>query len=162
LKAQCTRSENGAVYYKELRKHGLNYGRSFQTIQEIHVNASFALSKLKIADHLKGDFGQFILHPAMIDGALQTVAGLVGSLESMAPHLPFALDEVDVLHPIRQTCYAYAEFADVGERSRSGVRKFNIQLMNESGDVLIRLKNLYVRPMAQLATGSRAATAASV
>ena len=162
LKAQCTRSENGAVYYNELRKHGLNYGRSFQTIQEIHVNPSFALSKLKIADHLKGDFGQFILHPAMIDGALQTVAGLVGSLESMAPHLPFALDEVDILHPIRQTCYAYAEFADVGERSRSGVRKFNIQLMNESGDVLIRLKNLYVRPMAQLATGSRAATAASV
>ena len=158
LKAQCTSCEDGVAYYKKFRNYGLNYGPSFQTIQEMYVNDSFALSKLKIADHLKGDFAQFLLHPSMIDGALQTVAGLVGGLESATPNLPFALDEVDILHPVRQTCYAFAEFAEGREKNQAGVRKFNIRLLNESGDVLIKFKNLFVRAFAKART-PRSATA---
>jgi polyketide synthase PksL len=162
LKALCAIHEDGAVYYDEFRKHGLNYGPSFQTIQEIYVNNSFALAKLKIADHLKGDFGQFILHPALMDGALQTVAGLVRGLKSTAPHLPFALDEVDILHPVPQTCYAYAEFADSHRQNHNDVRKFNIQLLNESGDILIKLKNLLVRALPKPQVAPRSPLAASL
>jgi hypothetical protein len=64
-----------------------------------------------------------------------------------APHLPFALDEVDIVRPLPQTCYAYVEFADFRQGSHSGVRKFNIRILNESGDLLIAFKNLYVRPL---------------
>ena len=152
LKEQCAAPENGTAYYEKFRQCGFKYGPSFQTIQEIYVSGSFALSRLKIADHLKGDFGQFILHPSMIDGALQTVAGLAGSLESATPHLPFAVDEIEIIHPMRQTCYAYVEFAGADDQPHAGGRKFNIQLLNESGDVLARLKNLFVRalPKSQL------------
>ena len=157
LKAQCTKLEDATAYYGKCRKYGLNYGPSFQPIQEIYANSSFALSKLKIADNLKNDFGQFILHPSILDGALQTAAGLVGGLESSTPHLPFALDELDILHPVRQTCYAYAEFAESQERRHSGIRKFNIRLLNESGDVLINLKNLFVRALPAFQAGPRSA-----
>ncbi|HET8891422.1 MAG TPA: SDR family NAD(P)-dependent oxidoreductase [Candidatus Angelobacter sp.] len=156
LKAQCAQREDGTAYYNKFRKYGLNYGPSFQVIQEIYINSAFALSKLKIPDHLKGDFGQFILHPSMIDGALQTAAGLVGGLESLTPHLPFALDEVEILHPVRQTCYAYTEFASSREPNLAGVRKFNIRLLNESGDVLINFRNLFVRALPTALTGARA------
>jgi acyl transferase domain-containing protein len=145
LKAQCAKREDGTAYYNKFRQYGINYGPSFQPIQEIYIHDSFALSKLKIADPLKSDFNQFILHPSMIDGALQTVAGLVEGLGSATPHLPFALDEVDILHPMRQVCYAYAEFAGSREQNYTGVRKFNIRLLNESGDVLINFKNLFAR-----------------
>ena len=160
LKAQCARREDLSDYYNKFRKYGVHYGPSFQTIQEIYIHDCFALSKLKIADHLKSDFGQFILHPSIIDGAFQTAAGLVGGLESATPHLPFALDEVDILHPVRQTCYAYAEFADSRERTRTGVRKFNIRLLNESGDVLINFKNLFVRALPSVQTSARSADTA--
>ena len=152
LKAQCAQREDGTAYYSRFRKYGLNYGPSFQVIQEIYINDSFALARLKIPDLLKSDFGQFILHPSMIDGALQTVGGLVGGPESVTPHLPFALDEVDILHPVRQTCYAYAEFANSREQNQAGIRKFNIRLLNESGDVLINFRNLFVRALATAQT----------
>jgi acyl transferase domain-containing protein len=161
LKAQCAGRKDGAAYYHTFREFGINYGPSFQTIQEIYINDSFALSKLKIADHLKGDFGQFILHPSMIDGALQTVAGLVRGLESATPHLPFALDEVDIVHPVPQTCYAYAECADSDTQHHAGVRKFNIRILNDRGEVLITFKNLYVRPLARPLTNSRSLVAAA-
>ncbi|HEX6101022.1 MAG TPA: SDR family NAD(P)-dependent oxidoreductase [Thermoanaerobaculia bacterium] len=148
LKTQCSPPEPGSTYYDKFRSLGLNYGPSFQTIQEIHVNHVFALSKLKIADELKKEFGQFILHPSMIDGALQTIAGLVGGQSPRTAWLPFALDELEILGPVPQTCYAYAERADAAVQNPTGVSKFNIRLLNESGETLIKLKNLYVRPLA--------------
>src|SRR5262249_12478361 len=162
LKAQCAQREDGTAYYSRFRKYGLNYGPSFQVIQEIYINDSFALARLKIPDLLKSDFGQFILHPSMIDGALQTVGGLVGGPESVTPHLPFALDEVDILHPVRQTCYAYAEFANSREQNQAGIRKFNIRLLNESGDVLINFRNLFVRALATAQTDLPSSQAAGL
>jgi len=155
LKARCTRTEEGTAYYQHLRQHGLTYGPSFQTIQEIYLGESFALSRLKIPDHLKNGFDQFILHPSMIDGALQTAAGLLGGVEPAAPHVPFALDEIAIVHPVPQTCYAYATLADTREQSRSSIRKFNIQILNESGDVVIDLKSLFVRVLDMTQTNAK-------
>jgi len=142
------RPEDPAAYYETFRTYGLQYGPSFRTIRELYVNSSFALSRLEIAEHLKSEFGQFILHPSIIDGALQTIAGLLGGGGAATPYLPFALDELDLIGPVPQTCYAYAE--------RAGVTKFNIRILNESGDVLIKIKNLYVRPLAKPQTRSHA------
>jgi acyl transferase domain-containing protein len=159
LKAQCGSLQNAAAFYRKFSDYGLQYGPSFQTLQEIYINGAFALSKLEIPDHLKGAFDQFILHPSMIDGALQTIAALAGGAELTTPHLPFALDELDIFRPLHQTCYAYAECADSHSRNHTGVRKFNIRILNESGDVLIAFKNLYVRPLVGgLLSGKPAAT----
>ncbi|MBV9493032.1 MAG: SDR family NAD(P)-dependent oxidoreductase [Acidobacteria bacterium] len=148
LKTQCSPPEPGSAYYDRFRSVGLHYGPSFRTIQEVHVNHVFALSKLKIADELKGEFGQFILHPSMIDGALQTIASLVGGDSPRTAWLPFALDELELIGPVPHTCYAYAERADTPAQNHAGVTKFNIRLLNESGETLVKLRNLYVRPLA--------------
>jgi hypothetical protein len=155
LKAQCGRPQQAAAFYRKFSNFGLQYGPSFQTLQEIYINGVFALSMLKIPDHLKGDFDQFILHPSMIDGALQTIAPLAGDADLAMPHVPFALDEVEILHPLPQTCYAYVEYADSQMRNHTGVGKFNIRILNESGNVLIALRNLYVRPVGRPLTSSR-------
>jgi polyketide synthase PksL len=160
LKAQYVSLQNAANFYRKFSDYGLQYGPSFQTLQEIYTNGAFALSKLRIPDHLKGDFDQFILHPSMIDGALQTIAALAGSADSTMPHLPFALDEVEIVHPLSQTCYAYAEYADSRMQNHTGARKFNIRILNESGKVLIALRNLYVRPIGRPLTSSHSIAAA--
>jgi hypothetical protein len=162
LKTQCSAPEPGSAYYDRFRALGLNYGPSFQTIQEVHVNHVFALSKLKIADERKREFGQFILHPSMIDGALQTIASLVGGQSPRTAWLPFALDELEILGPVPQACYAYAERADAPVQGYAGVAKFNIRLLNESGETLVKLRNLYVRPLAEpLTSGHSSAPARS-
>jgi polyketide synthase PksN len=162
LKALCTSPEAGAGYYERLRANGLHYGPAFQTIQELYVNHTFVMAKLKIAEHLRGEFGQFILHPGIIDGALQTIAGLVANAEARTPYLPFALDELELIKPLSQTCYAYAEWADPQAQNRAGVTRFNIRLLNESGEVLVKFRNLYVRPLAKPQAAGHAAAAQPV
>jgi len=147
LKEKCSKPQDGLCFYDLFRKAGFNYGPAFQTIQEFYINDKYALAKLKIADHLRADFDQFILHPSILDGALQTVAGLIGSVESERPYLPFAIDEIEIIRPIPQTCYAYVEFGDPEKKNQKDIKKFNIQLLNGDGDVLIRLKNFYARAL---------------
>ncbi|MEA2491931.1 MAG: polyketide synthase PksN, partial [Acidobacteriota bacterium] len=149
LKARCTRVETGADWYGRFEALGLHYGPSFRTIDEIHVHETFALARLRVGEDLKGEFDQFILHPSLIDGALQTVASLAGGLAPRTPYLPFALDELEIIKPVAQSCWAYAERADAQTPSHGGVTKFNIRLLNERGEVLVKIKNLYVRPIAR-------------
>jgi polyketide synthase PksN len=146
LKGQCAKGDDPAAFYEKFRRLGLHYGPAFRTVQEIWVNGSIALSRLAISDQLKHDFESYVLHPSLIDGALQTVAGLVGAWEPATPYLPFALDEVQLLQPLPQLCYAHVSRA-AGERSAGGIRKFDIQLLSESGELLVRLKNLFVRAL---------------
>ncbi len=150
LKEKCSKPKDGVYYYDLFRKAGFNYGLAFQTIKELYINNSYALAKLKIADHLKADFDQYILHPCILDGALQTVAGLIGSVESETPYLPFAIDEIEIIRPISQTCYAYVQFADSEKQVQTDIKKFNVQILNEDGDILIKLKNFYARALRKI------------
>jgi polyketide synthase PksL len=147
LKRQSIKVQHGKAHYKKFELHGFNYGPSFQTIQELYIDDLYALSKLKIAEHLKGEFDQFILHPSIIDGALQTVLGLVEGEGSGTTYLPFAIDEIEFIRPLSQLCYAYVEFAYSKDGHKMELKKFNVQLLNEQGDVLVQIRNFYVREL---------------
>jgi acyl transferase domain-containing protein len=155
LKRQCGEPESGSVYYKELAKCGFAYGQSFQPIQEIYFAPAFALSSLKIAEHLRADFGQFLLHPTMLDGALQTAAALAGRLNS-TPCVPFALDALDIAYPVPERCFAYVEIAG----PEAGVSRFNIRILNQDGIVLVTLTNLFGRALASATAVKRSAVSA--
>jgi acyl transferase domain-containing protein len=147
LRERCTRSMSGEVCYQQFEQFGFQYGDSFRTIQELHIASHFALSRLELAETSKDDSEQYILHPCLIDGALQTVIGLIAQGEPDTPYLPFALDEVEILHPLPQICYACAEPVTSAHPVQADIKQFNIQLLSESGDVLVRLKNFYVRAL---------------
>jgi len=152
LKARCTTSQGAADYYEQFKEQGFGYGPAFQAIQEFHLHESYALAKLSIDDTLKADFDRYMLHPSLIDGALQAVAGLIGATDSSTAYLPFALDEVAMVRPLTQECYAYVQTVDYEKNSASGIKKFNIQLLNERGELLMKLTNFYVRALEQVQT----------
>lgn len=148
LKERYSQSRDGGLYYEILEKSGLYYGPGFRTIREFYSDGLSVLAGLKLPEHLKAGFDQFILHPAIIDGALQAIGGLAGGEKEMeGPYLPFALDELEIIRPVPQACYAHVQRADAAGQVNSEIRKFNIELLSEGGDVLIRMKNFYARPL---------------
>ncbi|XLS29187.1 SDR family NAD(P)-dependent oxidoreductase [Flavobacteriaceae bacterium M23B6Z8] len=151
LKSQCSTVQQGSQYYDSFLRAGFQYGPSFQTIQEFHVSDTFALSRLELAAHLKSDFDKFVLHPSLLDGALQTVAGLLGNTNPDRPYLPFAIDELELVRPLTHSCYAYVEFADRDGNAPSDIKKFNIHLLNRKGAVLVKVKNFYARAFVEVA-----------
>jgi acyl transferase domain-containing protein/acyl-CoA synthetase (AMP-forming)/AMP-acid ligase II/acyl carrier protein/2-polyprenyl-3-methyl-5-hydroxy-6-metoxy-1,4-benzoquinol methylase len=142
IQKRCVETWEGAKCYQLFQTAGLNYGSSFQTIQALHRNDSEALSRLQLPKALTDDF---VLHPSLIDGALQTVIGLIGQTTEQTLYLPFALGEVELLEPLSETCYAYVRCVEHSLTAALNIKKFNISILSETGQEQVRLKDFSVR-----------------
>jgi hypothetical protein len=135
-----------ADFYARLAQAGLQYGPSFRTVTELRVGDGYALSTLRLDERLRDDVDQYLLHPCLIDGALQTVAGVAGVDDPGTPWLPFALDEVEILHPLPGTCHVHVAPA-AGAQAQQDIRRYEIRLLSERGELLVRLNNFCVRAL---------------
>ncbi|MCP4702963.1 MAG: hypothetical protein GY862_39790, partial [Gammaproteobacteria bacterium] len=101
------------------------------------------LSRLQLPKAVKEGFNDFVLHPSLMDGALQTVTGLMEP-ENAALYLPFALGSAELLGTLSEQSYAYVCRAGNAD---SAVKKFNISILDETGAVSVRLSDFSVRAL---------------
>ncbi|GAX60242.1 beta-ketoacyl synthase [Candidatus Scalindua japonica] len=160
IQSRCSELQQGVDCYKAFAGRGLNYGPSFQGIESLSYNDSEALARLKLPDIVTGQAERFVLHPSLLDGALQAVAGLVGGNAKTGPQvtlLPFALSEVMIYGPIPESAYAYVRYSP-GVDPQGQVLKYDIEITDELGQVVVKLKEFTVRvlqdarPSVQLST----------
>jgi acyl transferase domain-containing protein/enoyl-CoA hydratase/carnithine racemase/acyl carrier protein len=143
VQGRCTGQMTGTQCYQWFKEHGLNLGASFRTIRELRHNDREAIARLELPEHLRESFGEFELHPALMDGALEVVMGLVGNMAGPAAalSLPFALDEAEWLGPLPQKCYSYAQLAD----EQQSDLKFDVRILDDAGAVWVKLKGFSLR-----------------
>ncbi len=151
LKQTCARRVEGEHFYRLFAQVGIQYGPAFRTMQELHIADDFALCRLAMSDRRKpgtrsDDFDEFILHPCIVDGALQAVSALIGGGDAPVPHLPFAIDEIEITGHTARNCYVHVALS--GERPiNAEVKKFDIRIANEKGVVLVTFRNFCVRAL---------------
>ena len=146
----------GEEIYSFLGTAGLKLGRSFQTVRGVYASQSEALAIVHLPEHLKQAADQFVLHPALMDGAFQAGFGLVRKAGVALPlSIPFSVGEVQILHSLHDLCYGYATWA--GERPTDGRShiKVDLHLLDNSGRVLVRIKDFVSRPVQREATHAR-------
>lgn len=99
---------------------GLNYGKTFQAVEEIQVGNNEVLAKLKLSESIKSTIDEFKLHPSLMDAALQTMGALSLPIPQLHDStitqndnklsLPFALSELNIYQGFTEECYAYGIF----------------------------------------------------
>ena len=85
LKKRCTKQQTREEIYAAFANTGLHYGPSFQVIDRLFSNETEALAELVLPTPLQD--GQFLLHPSLMDGALQSVLGLMKVDSEEPPHI---------------------------------------------------------------------------
>lgn len=160
VRDRCPRLIDKTSLYQMFAHMNLHYGPSFQSIEKLHANGSEALAELLLPNHLQADFDSFLLHPTLVDGALQAVTGLLqeGELQSRDPQLPYALGSLEILHPLQPRCFAYVRYAG---SAAGNMKKYDIRLLDGHGNVLVRLKDFTLRTKTGTATTQTTATTAS-
>jgi polyketide synthase PksL len=144
LKSQCM-TLDAESHYQRLEARGLGYGYSLRSVQELYVCDTFSLSKLVLADTI--DHGNnYILHPAIMEGAFQTAIALLDACTSDISYAPFALEELTLIRRVPSIFYAYARLVD-SIQSSDLVKSFDIRLCNESGETLAEMKGLTMRAL---------------
>ncbi|MEK8021504.1 MAG: SDR family NAD(P)-dependent oxidoreductase, partial [Candidatus Parabeggiatoa sp.] len=141
IKNRCPTIWSNTECYQLFNATNQHYGPGFQTIQTLYHNDSEALSRLLVPNLLKEGFNDFVLHPSLMEGALQTVSVLMG--QNTIPYVPSTLGEVEVLGPLSEQSYAYVL------KAKDPHLKFNILMLDEMGEVRVRLSEFSVKPLTQ-------------
>ncbi|HEV2129571.1 MAG TPA: polyketide synthase dehydratase domain-containing protein, partial [Longimicrobiaceae bacterium] len=79
-------------HYRELAERGLEYGPSFQGVQEIWREAGVVLARLRLPDSDADGVSSYRVHPALLDCCLQLLLQTVDrAVDADATHLPIAI-----------------------------------------------------------------------
>lgn len=118
---------------------GLEYGPSFQLIKNLYYTADEALGMLELPEIRTADFHDFVLHPCLLDAAMQ--AGVVGRLQGALEQMkvPYSIGKVEVLHPLTRLCYSHVTQDKDARQADSGVSRENVTITDETGKVLVRI-----------------------
>jgi acyl transferase domain-containing protein/acyl carrier protein/ubiquinone/menaquinone biosynthesis C-methylase UbiE len=138
VRQRCREDVSSSTLYAELERAGLRYGETFRLLENVWRNGTEALGCLHapLARH-----AELRLHPAVMDAAVQTAAGLFPWRGAMAP---FSVERVEILGDTQQARYAWA-------RSLPGAGRdalwMDITVADREGTVLAELHRFCARPM---------------
>jgi len=148
-RAPATRLEAAEVY-AVFDAMGLVYGPGHRAITEFAVSQEVSagtevLARLELPENLVAGFGAFGLHPSLMDGALQAAIGLALDAAGKAPEaaaLPFSVEGVRIFGVCKEHMWAHVRHRD---QTGSGLRKMDIDLIDDHANVLVSLQGFTTR-----------------
>ncbi|MBZ5521036.1 MAG: SDR family NAD(P)-dependent oxidoreductase [Acidobacteriia bacterium] len=146
LIAACAEMELGhRQCYEAFRSRGLNYGPAYQGIQELHVGNGQAVARIEFPAAALCEKQRYLLHPAMIDSALQAAIGLAlvrNENPSERPAVMFSLHALDILDECPETGWAWVRSS---ENAKGPGDSLDVDLADDSGHVCVRLRGVITR-----------------
>ncbi|WP_394849113.1 SDR family NAD(P)-dependent oxidoreductase [Pendulispora brunnea] len=143
LRARCTRVMSSARCYELFDALGIAYGPSFRAIDSVFSGEGEALAKLQLPAALAQTADAYVLHPALLDAAIQASIGAVlASDGTPEPTLLFALDSLEVRQPCTEQAWAWIRRAGSGD---GAIRKLDIDIFTPQGVSCVRMRGLAFR-----------------
>ncbi|XXT21475.1 SDR family NAD(P)-dependent oxidoreductase [Sorangium sp. So ce429] len=158
LKARCSRRIPGAQCYELFDALGIAYGAAFRAIDCVYAGEREALARLRLPESVARTAGEYVLHPSLMDAAIQASIGAILSEpydaeERPKPMLLFALDSLAVLQPCTEQAWAWIRRTDSTEGT---IRKLDVDLYTDQGVLCARLRGLAFRVLSDAARSSAA------
>lgn len=134
--------------YRTFSGMGMEYGPGQRGIQAVYTGGNQALARISLPSHLHAAKGGFVLHPSILDSALQATIGVTYSAgtapDALKPTLPFALQEIVIYAPCPAEAWVHLRLAE-GVRAGDAVQKFDIDLCDEQGEIFASIKGFTMR-----------------
>ena len=152
IRARCEKVIDGKTAYPLFKSFGLNLGPSFQVLRDVYKNGAETLGELKLPEFRQDDLQSMPLHPSLVDGSLQ--AGVAAQLGGQGGEMvvPFSIGEVEILQPLQSACFSYVTQAneDDAKRGKSSVVKTNAFIVDESGKILVKIRDSVGVPLREV------------
>ena len=134
--------ENIYSWYSNL---GIDYGAGFQVIQSLQVNQNEGLAVLKAPASLWQEALDCYLHPALLDGALQSLGALLGlgnDKQTDSLYLPFAIEKVTVYGQVQgQQVFAHVRRLESENKSLT-VARGEVSITSPDGHILVEMQGV--------------------
>ncbi len=160
LKAECRQKQvSRDECYQAFASVGMAYGPGLMAIETIHVGEGRVLAKLSLPSLAPGARDPFVLHPGLMDSALQASIGLFVESDRRELVLPYALRRLEIYGPCAASMWAHVRHG--GENvAEDRVKKVDIDVCAEDGEVRARMRGLAARVFQSRDIGTLMATPA--
>ncbi len=145
--------------YPAFAEMGLNYGPAHKAISNVSLGRNQLLAKLKLPSIIETSENDFILHPSIMDGALQATIGIVNDFNHLPtnPSIPFALESIHVISKCTKDMYAWVRYAK-DSKPEDKIAKLDIDLFDTEGNISAQMKGFNSRVIKSESTGCLLAT----
>jgi NADPH:quinone reductase-like Zn-dependent oxidoreductase/acyl carrier protein len=140
LKTRCVETFSGEDFYRAMAERGLQYGPSFQSVEQIWRRDGEAVGRLRLPDLVQSEASAYQIHPALLDACFQVLAGtLPGDGEEVLKegvYLPVGLGKLRLFKPPSGELWVHALFQG-NEELDGDTLKGDVFLIDEEGQVVL-------------------------
>jgi polyketide synthase PksN len=149
IKRRCARRIAADACYDVLCSRGLVYGPSFRTIRELAAGTREVIAVLEAPESCAAAWDDFVLHPSLVDGALQALVVLLASAaeDDDECYLPLALGELEIRGRLPRRCIVHAVLAPERRSLGRPIETADLVLLDEDGVILARMTDFSVRKL---------------
>ncbi len=144
IKAQCNKHSLSAEQcFETFRIIGIDYGPSYQGIEGFYIGHQQALVNLSLPPSVSEFHDQFILHPCLMDLAIQASIGLLSELSetSIEQTLPLALKELRIMGACTSSMWAWIRSSEESS-PEDNARNLDIDFCDNQGNAVIILRGM--------------------
>ncbi len=114
IKQDCPDSLPISEYYQELRKYGLNYGKSFQGIKKLWRGEKQALGLIELSEISTLDLASYQAHPALLDACIQVIGSV---LEESDLYLPIGLKSLTLKGALPALLWSHIQIKEINNQN---------------------------------------------
>ncbi len=145
LQAQCSQGRlNSSQVYDTFRALGIDYGPRQQGIETVYVGDGQVLAKLSLPVSVAETHNQFVLHPSLMDSALQASIAFMSGSDVLRPILPFALQELEIHRHCPSSVWTLLRYKE-GSTVKDNVQQLDIDVSDDKGMICVRMKGVSFR-----------------
>lgn len=140
LTRECKKEVTGRIYYDAFDEIGIHYGDSLRSIEKIYKNENQVVVEIHAPECVKNSFNDFMLHPSILDAALQSNIAFYDQDKKGGITLPFALNEIKVLRKCSTNMFACLR-KDT-DCLNEKLHKINIDICDSEGYVCAKIQQI--------------------
>ncbi|AKT40701.1 type I polyketide synthase [Chondromyces crocatus] len=139
LQAQCPGALEVAQHYEALREQGLQYGPTFQRIQQLWQGDREALARLQPVEGNE----LHAVHPALLDAAFQTLSAAMPAARHRGPVMPVGLQQFRLFQRPGAEVWCHVRLRDLPADARAV--EGDVLLLDGDGQVIAEALGLRVQ-----------------
>ncbi len=137
---RCSYKLSPATFYDDLKKGGVEYGASFRVVKDLYRGDDEVLSYLELPTSDSASLTGNVLHPVLVDGAMQTISCLCQPTDS---YIPVGFTTAAHYRALENRCWAYVRESSSNDQN---YRTFDIWLVDEQGHLFATIEELKLAP----------------
>jgi polyketide synthase PksN len=158
LRDSCTeRSLSVDECYERFARMGMKYGPAQRGLQALHAGVDQVLARLRLPEAVAPNADSYVLHPSLLDAALQAAIGLSRDEASARPLVPFALESAQIFGACPAEVWAWIRRSP-GSTPRDLVRRLDVDLCDGLGHVCVRLQGFSARVLGDVPSSGPSGT----